>query len=119
MKSALQVLTVLSLAFQTGCFAIDEIDKANALLAAHDSIPNTPATAAPEAATTDDPEWGEWFAQKREQVSEWWRQALEEEPTPPNPDDGIVSCDLNGRIHILRKSDCETRGGRHKASARS
>ena len=45
-------------------------------------------------------------------LAEWWLNALEEEARPPDPNDGIVRCDVRGQLSFTRKSDCRLRGGR-------
>ena len=100
----------------SGCFAFDELDKGNAILEAH-----TPASKKkkPAPVVEEEPSGpgagesvGKWFTESRKDVSEWWRQALEEEPVAPDPDDGIGRCEIRGSISFKRRSDCELRGGR-------
>ncbi len=39
-------------------------------------------------------------------------EALQERRPPPNPNDGIVRCTLDGSLQYMRESDCRLRGGR-------
>jgi hypothetical protein len=41
----------------------------------------------------------------------WWKEAREEKPTPPAPDDRIVSCKIHGTTTFVLKSACLSQDG--------
>lgn len=101
----------------TGCYALEELDKANSLLAAHSPKSKEPAPEPAAPAAKAEPGFGERMAERGQQISQWWNEALEDEPVGPDPDDVAVRCQFgDGGIHFLRKSDCELRGGRYPGS---
>ncbi len=73
--------------------------------AADDAIKAEAAEAKAKAGPPID--WGK----TKDRLSEWWEEALEEEPIERDPNDHIVSCKVNGQVRFTRKSECEIRGG--------
>ena len=99
-----------------GCFALEELDKGQALLDQHsgrksrESAPTeAPAADAVEDSFLPDTEalvaWGDTATQ-------WWHDAWRRKPPEPDPDDHVVQCSVAGATRFMRMSDCLARGGR-------
>ena len=91
------VLIVLASFWLTGCFVFEELRKGDALIEQHSSrwrdkrdADNAKKAEAAEAKAKAAPpiEW----AKTKDKLSEWWDEALEEEPIERDPNDHIVSC---------------------------
>lgn len=92
----------------TGCFVLDELDQGQAILDQHSPRGKEKAEPAPEPVAPRPVDDGPGVG---ERLSEWWRSALEEGPTPSDPNDGIVRCTIRGKLNFTRESDCQARGG--------
>ena len=96
----------------TGCFVFDEINKGMALMDEHSA--GGSAKKAKESEPESDSLGESILAELPEmkaRLVEWWRNALEEEPPAPDPNDGIVRCVVGSKVSFTRKSDCTIRGG--------
>jgi len=111
------VLIALASFWLTGCFVLEELRKGDALIEQHSSRwrekkaadEAAQAEAAREKAAKAGPpvDW----AKTKDRLSEWWTEALEEEPIEPDPNDHIIRCEVQGKVRFTRKSQCEIRGG--------
>ncbi len=105
------VAPLLASIAMSGCFVLDEIDNGMDIMDEHAAAPKAKKPVeAPAGESASDDGWQ--FASMKDQASEWWRNALEEEPPEPDPNDIIVQCRIDGGIRFTRKSDCELRRGR-------
>ncbi len=112
------VLIALASFWLSGCFVFEEIRKGNELMDQHASPARrkkeSDAAARAEEAAAMASKAGplvDWKKTKGK-LSEWWEEALEEEPIGPDPNDHITRCEVNGQVRFTRKSQCELRGGR-------
>jgi hypothetical protein len=105
-KLLLPLLASLAL---SGCFVFDEIQRGIDLMDEHSAAsakkPKKPEPASAPASESSLPEL-------KNQLAQWWNNALEEEPPLSDPSDGIVRCDVRGTVSFTRKSECAVRGGR-------
>lgn len=111
-KKQLQRLLLAMLASLgvSGCFAFDEIQSGIDIMEEHSPAANSKKAKQPEPESSGDTE--SKLPELKAQLAKWWRNALEEEPPPPDPNDGIVRCQVHGKLSFMRRSDCEIRGGR-------
>ncbi len=110
------VLIALASFCLSGCFVFEEIRKGNEILDSHASparrakeAEHAAEEAAADAANSGPPiEW----AKAKDRLSEWWDEAIEEDPIEPEPNDHIISCEFKGKVRFTRRSQCELQGGR-------
>jgi hypothetical protein len=112
------LLIALASFWLSGCFVFEEIRKGNELMDSHasparrkkaaDAASQAEADVANAAKSGAPIEW----AKAKDRLSEWWHEAIEEDPIEPDPDDHIISCEINGKVRFTRKSQCELGGGR-------
>ena len=98
-----------------GCFVLEEIDKGAAIMDQHASQGRREAEAAQKKQAADADEHS-LFADLQNGATDlkaWWDEAWAEAPPERDPDDNIVSCEIENRTRFLRKSDCRIRGGRY------
>ena len=103
-RIAVAVLLV-ALGLCTGCFVFDEIDQGRELMKKHSGRgAGAPAPAEPE----EPEEEGPGLIARVQQFIEDRRN-----PGPPerDPDDAIVTCDLEDGLTFTHQSDCQARGG--------
>jgi hypothetical protein len=100
----------------SGCFVLDEIDKGQAIMDQHASKERREAEAAERKAEKEEAaKGGSLLADLQDQVASvggWLAEATQVAPPERDPDDTVVQCQISGRTHFLRKSDCQIRGGR-------
>ena len=79
----------------SGCFVVEELDNAAALL------PDTPAEekAEPEAAQAP-----------AKPDSDYWKNSRT--IAPGGDTGGVVSCNIRGQVQFMKADDCRRRGGR-------
>ena len=112
------ILIALASFWLTGCFVLEELRKGDELIEQHssrwrkkkaaDQARQIEAAAAKAAKAGPPIEW----AKTKDRLSEWWEEAIEEDPIEPDPNDHIVSCEVKGKVRFTRKSQCEIYGGR-------
>ncbi len=120
-----RVLAILACSlWLSGCFIFEEIRKGDALIEQHSvgwrDKKNRMQEAEKEVAKTE----LETHSRKasdggpgvKDKFSEWWRDTVAEEPVTADPSDKLVSCEIQGKMQFLRKSDCELRRGRMRES---
>lgn len=98
----------------SGCFVLDEIDSGAEIMDQHASNERRAADAEKKAKTAEEEE-GSLLADLQGQVASlggWLEEATEKAPPERDPSDTPVLCEVAGRTHYLRKSDCSVRGGR-------
>ena len=112
MRTQLQrlLLPLLASLALSGCFVFDEIQRGIDIMDEHSPAANAKNAKQPEPESAPDTE--SKLVELKAQLAQWWRNALEEEPPPPDPNDGIVRCEVRGKVSFTRQSDCEIRGGR-------
>lgn len=104
------LLPLLASLALSGCFVFDEIQKGIDLMDEHSAADSSEKTKQAEAENT--PETESKLPELQAKLAKWWSSALEEEPPPPGADNGIVRCDVHGKVSFTRASDCTIRGGR-------
>ena len=112
MRRALSLTLVLWLC--SGCFVLDEIDKGAAIMDQHASQERREAEAKAKAAE-EEADGESLLADLKGQVASlggWLQEATEKAPAERDPSDTVSRCQVGGRTHYLRKSDCRIRGGR-------
>jgi len=96
----------------SGCFVFDEIQKGREIMDSHSpKVTAQQQQPEPDAAAAGGDAPG-LVAEMSARVGAWWKNALEEEPIPRDPNDGIVACEVEGSVSFTRESDCRLRGGR-------
>ena len=116
-------LSLLAAFFLSGCFVVDEIKKGNELIEQHSSGWRKEKAArekkakeeAENATPATELPFESWDDVKKK-AQAWWQDALAEEAVAAKPTDTVISCQIGNRVIFLRKSDCELRGGRPKAT---
>lgn len=79
----------------SGCFVVDELDSARALL------PDKPADkVAEEAAPKKEPAKAD---------PDYWKNSRTF--APGGGDNGVVSCNVRGQVQFMKRDDCKRRGG--------
>ena len=98
----------------SGCFILDELDNAEALM--NESSKGARAKEkAEEAAAARAPRPGPKGADDAglmDRVSGYWNKATAPAPKPQDPENVLVRCELPGGTQFMRKYDCQLRGGR-------
>ena len=95
----------------TGCFALDELDKASALSKGPAAGGDKAAAAKPGAAKpAADAASGAQLAAPSEKS--WWQTART--LSSDDSDAGITRCELAGRSEFMLRDDCVARGGHPK-----
>ena len=94
-----------------GCFVFEELEAGQKLMEQHSpKKPEEKKPATPTQTASADTQKG-----MLDELQGWWRkkrrQAEEASRPAPNPDDVPVRCQIGGRTHFVRKSDCALRGG--------
>ena len=105
MRLAICILTALAC---TGCFALDELEKGQAIMDAHS--PKSEDHAGPAEAGS--PEGADKSA--RERLAEYYAKQRAKAETPKksdDPGDAIGECRIGSSSKFLRRSDCQLRGG--------
>lgn len=102
----------------SGCFVADEIRHGDALIEQH-SVGWRKKKAGLQQAEKEAAEAETQSQQAQntgpgvpDKLAEWWRETVDEEPTKVDPDDKLVSCEIQGKLKFIRKSDCLIRRGR-------
>ena len=113
MRVLLSTLLVCLCLSGTGCFVFDEIDKGQEEMRKHSpAAKNKPVDQADAKQDGD----GFSFAGLRKKGASAFGDLsgrVEEALQPaPDPDNVVVSCNLEGRVEFTRKFDCQSRGGR-------
>jgi len=112
-----RVIAVLLLACVCqGCFALEELDKGQALLDQHsgrkgaEAAPQEtpPGEAAEDSFLPDAAAVAAWT----DTAKRWWRDAWRRKSPGPDPDDVVVHCGVAGATRFMRRSACLARGGR-------
>jgi hypothetical protein len=109
-KARLLTLSLLASLALPGCFVFDEIQKGIDIMDSHSAAPTKKQ--ADQAHAESKPEAESKLPEYKAKLAKWWTHALEEEPPAKDPNNGIVRCDLQGKVSFTRKSDCTSRGGR-------
>jgi hypothetical protein len=106
-RLALPLLASLAL---SGCFVFDEIQRGIDLMDEHSAVGSAKKAEPTEAKRSDETEAN--LPEYQAKLAKWWNSALEEEPLAADPDNGIVRCNVRGKVSFTRKFDCKLRGGR-------
>ena len=85
---------LMALCLLPACSALDELDKANAVMKTKEPKKQDEAAAKPPAKIGE----------------EWWKSATSLASGEKDP--SLTSCRLEGRTQFMRKNDCLARGGR-------
>jgi hypothetical protein len=105
MKLFLPFLAVL---LCSGCFVIDEIEKGQAIMSAHDGK----ADAVQESEGSDDAKGPPKTS--RERLAEYYAKQRAKAPEPTknlDPANDVGSCRIGNSVKFMRRSDCRLRGG--------
>jgi len=97
-------ILLLLVAGLVGCGALEELDKANAMVG--NNVENKKQSSDTAAATGAAPRTNPLL----EQSKQWWEGATS--LAPKAMDSSIVSCRIDGGTQFMAKDDCLTRGGR-------
>jgi len=108
--------TALLASLCQGCFAMEELDKGQALMDQHSGrVAREKAVAresvrrpAPGSQEVDSNRLAAWT----DKAEGWWREAWQRKPPERDPNDIVVRCGLGDGSRFTRKSDCLARGGR-------
>jgi len=122
MRRLLTVLLVCGLVL--GCGVLDQLDDANKAMdkevankARQDAMQggHAPPAEAPAAGARPPAAAGRSRAKPPEgmlaRAERWWKEAREEKPTPPAPDDRIVRCRIGSSTTFVLKSACLSQDG--------
>ena len=114
MRTVVVALAVCSL-LGTGCFVFEEMDSGMEYWEEHSPDANTKKNRK-NLELEGDEEPG-----ILERLRQWWHGRASdsgsrhraEEPSgpPPDPENVLVECTLDGRVQFMRKFDCQLRGG--------
>ncbi len=104
-RRAVAVLSV-ALGLCTGCFVFDEIDQGRELMKKHSGRNPRPAATA-EPAAPDEDEGPGLLAR----VQQYLQDRRESSQAERDPQDEIVTCDLEDGLTFTYASDCLARGG--------
>ena len=103
------LLIALIACLTQGCFVWEELEKGEAIMDAHRprnlDDANEPAAVAP---LEEEPGLVASLSQK---LQAWWTSVRQPSAPERDPNDVTVRCEINGRMHFTRKSDCNLRGG--------
>jgi len=96
-----------------GCFVLDELEAGRKIMEQHSPKTEEQREAARSktSSTSSDKRAGEGLVA---QVQSWiakQKSALEEDRAAADPDDVPIRCEIRGKMHFVRKSDCQLRGG--------
>jgi hypothetical protein len=98
----------LALGLCTGCFVFDEIDQGRETMKRHSGrSPRPAASAAAEPAAPEPDEGPGLWARVRDSL----RQLREPAAPERDPQDEIVTCELEGGLTFTHESDCLARAG--------
>jgi len=103
------LIPILAALLCSGCFIMDEIDKGQAIMAAHDGKPNDADDSKKGSADSKGPP-----KSPRERLAEYYaeQRAKAAEPTKSaDPADDVGSCRVGNAVRFMRRSDCRLRGG--------
>jgi hypothetical protein len=106
MKLLLSLLVAL---LCSGCFVVDEIEKGQAIMAAHDGKENDADEAEEGSADAKGPP-----QTPRERLAEYYAKQRAQAPAPTksaNPADDVGRCRIGNTTEFMRRSDCRLRGG--------
>ena len=114
------VAILLSSLWLSGCFVLEEIRKGDVLIEQHSvgwrekqkgmrEAEQESAKAEAEAQHHQARNSGPGVKDK---LSDWWHETVDEEPVMIDRNDKLVSCELQGKVKFVRKSDCQLRRGR-------
>jgi hypothetical protein len=116
------VAIALSSLWISGCFIVEEIRKGDALIEQHSvgwrekkkSMQRAEEEGAKAEAETQSQRARNAGPGVKNQLSDWWRETVDEEPVNVNKDDKLVSCKIGGKVQFVRESDCQVRRGSAK-----
>ncbi len=99
----------------SGCFVLEELDKADALIDQHSPRNRQrQEEAAKKKARKAEKEKGSLLADVQGRFAslvDWVKDTAKGSPPERDADDTVVRCQISGRLHFTRKSDCQIRGG--------
>jgi len=106
-RIAVAVLSI-ALGLCTGCFVFDEIDQGREIMKKHSG--RNPRPGSPAAVEQAEPEADEGPGLLA-RVQQFIQDRREPGPPERDPDDEIVTCDLEDGLTFIYQSDCLARGG--------
>ncbi len=127
MRVLLSGCLCLSLALGTsGCFVLEELDAGMEIMEEHSNVDAKKKRAKQQAAKKGKHgKKGKGKGKKKdptlvERVQAWLglaeeepgKKAVEPDSPPPDPENVLVRCQLDGSLTFLRKFDCQLRGGK-------
>jgi hypothetical protein len=105
------LLVALLASLCQGCFVLEEIDKGQQLIDQHSPAAREKAAQREEARAGPRAD-AEQEEGPLERLKKWWTKKREPAPPKRDPIVVVVRCQIGGRMHFTRKSDCRLRGGR-------
>jgi hypothetical protein len=103
------LLAILAALLCSGCFVIDEIEKGQAIMGAHDGKENDAEDAEEGSADAKGPP-----KTPRESLAEYYEKQRAQAPPPTkslDPSDDVGRCRVGNTTQFMRRSDCRLRGG--------
>jgi hypothetical protein len=111
MRRIALVPLLAALAFATGCFALDEVDRGRASMKKHAGGYRSEGVPAPTAEAASDDGADDETPGLVARAQAWWEAWRAEPPAQRPADDEIVRCDLEDGVTFTYESDCLSRGG--------
>ena len=100
------LLPILAALLCSGCFVLDEIEKGQAIMTAHDGIDEAAQESLEETKGTPKTpreRLAEYYAKQRAKASVSTKSL--------NPADDLGRCRVGNKTQFMRRSDCKLRGG--------
>jgi hypothetical protein len=114
LRSALSstLVCLLLAAPLSGCFVMDELDKADALIDAHSPNREARKTAARQKENGKKADGAPLTLQERKaEAQKWWDSATTVTSRADSSDNPMVHCRTGGSTLFMRRADCLARGG--------
>ena len=112
MRAVAIVLLCLPCLGLPGCFVFDELQAGQELMDAHAPRKPEPKQSPYPSYQRPQEKEPEGFEAVVADVKAWWKKASQKPPPQRPKDDVPVKCEIDGRIHFMYKSVCNTRGGK-------
>jgi len=105
------VFCLALLAPLSGCFALDELNEAEAIMDAHSATGKARAAEAQQEKNEKKDGAPLTLAEKRAEAQAWWNSATTVTSRADSSEDPMVHCRTGGSTLFTRRSDCLARGG--------
>ena len=104
------LLAILAVLLCSGCFVLEEIDKGHEIMKAHDGIDNEAEESGEGVADAKGPP-----KTSSERLAEYYAKQRARASAPTKSEDAsdkLGQCRIGGSTRFMRRSDCQTRGGK-------